>query len=71
MKVCKSLPEVAFNIYNKFEHVSLNEKPYHGINDIINIINKRINFSSHISKGTYSMLESLIINGISIDTIMY
>lgn len=69
MKVYKILLEVAFITYNKFAYVSLDGKPCHGVHDTRKIRNGRVNFASCMLKETYSMLNSLLINGFFIDTI--
>lgn len=41
----------------------------HGVHDTSKIKNGRANFSPHMSKETSSLIESLLIDGVSVDTI--
>lgn len=69
VKVFKRLLEVAFITYNNFEHVALDGKPFHGVHDISKTKNGRAKYAQHMSKETYSMIESLLIDGVLVDTI--
>ena len=56
-------------MYNYFEHVALDGKPFHRVHDTSKTRNARVKFASHISKEIYLLIESLLIVGVLIDTI--